>query len=175
MVAFSVGEEELAGLDTKPLVGHLAAWNYFESIDTPANKEFIEKWHEFTKKANRTTNDPMEAHVIGFNMWVKAVEKAQSFEPDKVIDAMIGVSVPNLTGGYSTMMPNHHITKPVYIGEIQARRPAQHGLADAGHCRGAGVVALPRGLARSDRRLAEADVVRQFQRQDRQMRRLMVR
>ena len=119
-VAGQAGEEELAGLDTKPLVGHLAAWNYFESIDTPANKEFIEKWHEFTKKPNRTTNDPMEAHVIGFNMWVKAVEKAQSFEPYKVIAAMIGVSVPNLTGGYSTMMPNHHITKPVYIGEIQA-------------------------------------------------------
>jgi len=119
VVAFSVGEEELAGLDTKPLVGHLAAWNYFESIDTPANKEFIDKWHEFTKKPNRTTNDPMEAHYIGFNMWVKAVEKAGTTEPDKVIDAMIGVSVPNLTGGYSTMMPNHHITKPVYIGEIQ--------------------------------------------------------
>ena len=119
VVAFSVGEEELAGLDTKPLVGHLAAWNYFESIDTPANKDFIAKWHEFTKKPKRTTNDPMEAHVIGFNMWVKAVEKAGAFEPDKVIDALIGVSVPNLTGGYSTMMPNHHITKPVYIGEVQ--------------------------------------------------------
>ncbi len=119
VVAFSVGEEELAGLDTKPLVGHLAAWNYFESIDTPANKEFIKKWHEFTKKPNRTTNDPMEAHYIGFNMWVKAVEKAQSFDPDKVIPAMIGVAAPNLTGGLSTMMPNHHITKPVYIGEIQ--------------------------------------------------------
>ncbi|HEV7479593.1 MAG TPA: transporter substrate-binding protein, partial [Roseiarcus sp.] len=115
-----VGEEELAGLDTKPLVGHLAAWNYFESIDTPANKDFIAKWHEFTKKPNRTTNDPMEAHYIGFNMWVKAVEKAQSFETDKVIAAMIGVAVPNLTGGISTMMTNHHITKPVYIGEIQA-------------------------------------------------------
>jgi urea transport system substrate-binding protein len=119
VVAFSVGEEELAGLDTRPLIGHLAAWNYFESIDTPANKDFIDKWHAFTKKPSRTTNDPMEAHVIGFNMWVKAVEKAGSFEPDKVIDAMIGVSVPNLTGGFSTMMPNHHITKPVYIGEIQ--------------------------------------------------------
>src|SRR5471030_1381811 len=119
VVAFSVGEEELAGLDTKPLLGHLPAWNYFESIDTPENKEFIAKWHEFTKKPNRTTNDPMEAHYIGFNMWVKGVEKAGSFEPDKVIDAMIGVSTPNLTGGLSTMMPNHHITKPVYIGEIQ--------------------------------------------------------
>ncbi|MEO8669537.1 MAG: urea ABC transporter substrate-binding protein [Bauldia sp.] len=120
VVAFSVGEEELAGLDTAPLVGHLAAWNYFESIDTPENKAFIAAWQEYTKNPKRTTNDPMEAHVIGFNMWVKAVEKAGSTDPDKVIDAMIGVSVPNLTGGYSTMMPNHHITKPVLIGEIQA-------------------------------------------------------
>jgi urea transport system substrate-binding protein len=120
VVAFSVGEEELAGLDAKPLVGHLAAWNYFESIDTPENKAFIEKWHEFIKNPKRTTNDPMEAHYIGFNMWVKAVEKAGTTDPDKVIDALIGISVPNLTGGLSTMMPNHHITKPVYIGEIQA-------------------------------------------------------
>src|SRR5258708_6362179 len=120
VVAFSVGEEELAGLDTAPLVGHLAAWNYFESIDTPANKAFIDTWHKFIKNDKRTTNDPMEAHVIGFNMWVKAVEKAGTTDPDKVIDAIIGVSVPNLTGGFSTMMPNHHITKPVYIGEIQA-------------------------------------------------------
>jgi len=120
VVAFSVGEEELAGLDTKPLVSHLAAWNYFESVDTPENKDFIAKWQAYTKNPKRTTNDPMEAHVIGFNMWVKAVEKAGSTDPSKVIDAMIGVSVPNLTGGLSTMMPNHHITKPVLIGEIKA-------------------------------------------------------
>jgi urea transport system substrate-binding protein len=120
VMAFSVGEEELAGFDTAPLVGHLAAWNYFESIDTPENKKFITDWHKFIKNEKRTTNDPMEAHYIGFNMWVKAVEKAGTTDPDKVIDAMIGVSVPNLTGGYSTMMPNHHITKPVLIGEIQA-------------------------------------------------------
>src|SRR3954464_9075199 len=120
VVAFSVGEEELAGIDTKPLVGHLAAWNYFESIDTPENKAFIDQWHAFTKNPKRVTNDPMEAHYIGFNMWVKAVEKAGTTDPDAVIDAMIGVSVPNLSGGYSTMMPNHHITKPVLIGEIQA-------------------------------------------------------
>ena len=120
VVAFSVGEEELAGLDTKPLVGHLAAWNYFESVDTPENKDFIAKWQAYTKNPKRTTNDPMEAHVIGFNMWVKAVEKAGTTDPSKVIDAMIGVSVPNLTGGLSTMMPNHHITKPVLIGEIKA-------------------------------------------------------
>ena len=119
VVAFSVGEEELAGIDTKPLVGHLAAWNYFESVDAPANKAFIDRWHAYTKNAKRTTNDPMEAAYIGFSMWVKAVEKAGTTDHDKVIAAMVGVSVPNLTGGYSTMMPNHHITKPVLIGEIQ--------------------------------------------------------
>jgi urea transport system substrate-binding protein len=119
VVAFSVGEEELAGLDTKPLVGHLAAWNYFQSVKDPINTAFIEKWKAFTKNPKRVTNDPMEAHVIGFNMWVKAVEKAGSTKPDDVIDAIVGVSVPNLSGSYSTMMPNHHITKPVLIGEIQ--------------------------------------------------------
>ncbi len=119
VVAFSVGEEELAGMDTKPLVGHLAAWNYFMSVDTPANKAFIKKWHEFIKNPKRTTNDPMEAHYIGFNMWVKAVQKAGTTDTNAVIDALIGVSVPNLSGGYSTLMGNHHITKPVLIGEIQ--------------------------------------------------------
>ncbi len=119
VMAFSVGEEELAGIDTKPLLGHLAAWNYFMSVDTPENKAFIARWQAFTKNPKRVTNDPMEAHVIGFAMWVKAVEKAGTFEPAKVIDAMIGVAAPNLTGGEATMMPNHHITKPVLIGEIQ--------------------------------------------------------
>ncbi len=119
VVAFSVGEEELSGIDTKPLVGHLAAWNYFMSVDTEENDDFIEKWHAFIKDEKRVTNDPMEAHVIGFNMWVKAVEKAGSTDTDAVVDAMIGVTVPNLSGGYATMMPNHHLTKPVLIGEIQ--------------------------------------------------------
>ena len=119
VVAFSVGEEELAGIDTKPLVGHLAAWNYFQSVDNEANAEFIKTWKAYTKNDKRVTNDPMEAHYIGFNMWVKAVEAAGTTDPDKVIDAMVGVSVPNLSGGYSAMLPNHHITKPVLIGEIQ--------------------------------------------------------
>ncbi|MET0408664.1 MAG: urea ABC transporter substrate-binding protein [Hyphomicrobium sp.] len=119
VVAFSVGEEELAGIDTKNLVGHLAAWNYFMSVDTPANKEFIEKWHAFTKNPKRVTNDPMEAHYIGFNMWVKAVEKAGTTDPDKVIDALPGTEQANLTGGTAKMLPNHHITKPVMIGEIR--------------------------------------------------------
>ncbi|WP_331344317.1 urea ABC transporter substrate-binding protein [Cellvibrio sp. UBA7661] len=119
VVAFSVGEEELSGIDTKPLVGHLAAWNYFMSVENDANSAFIKKWKAFIKNDKRVTNDPMEAHYIGFNMWVKAVEKAKSTDPDKVIDAIVGVEVPNLTGGVSKMLPNHHITKPVLIGEIQ--------------------------------------------------------
>ncbi|MCE3258203.1 MAG: putative UreA short-chain amide or branched-chain amino acid uptake transporter periplasmic [Nitrobacter vulgaris] len=120
VVAFSVGEEELAGLDAKPLVGHLAAWNYFQSIKNPANDAFIKEWQAFTKNPKRTTNDPMEAHVIGFKMWVKAVEKAGTVDPDKVIAALPGIEVPNLTGGTSVMLANHHITKPVFIGEIKA-------------------------------------------------------
>ena len=119
VVAFSVGEEELAGIDTKPLLGHLAAWNYFESIKTPANEKFIKEWQAYTKNPKRVTNDPMEAHYIGFNMWVKAVEKVKSTDPDKVIDALPGTEAPNLTGGTSKMLPNHHITKPVFIGEIK--------------------------------------------------------
>jgi urea transport system substrate-binding protein len=119
VVAFSVGEEELAGLDTAPLIGHLAAWNYFESVDTPENADFIEKWQAFMKSDTEVTNDPMEAHYIGFNMWVKAVEAAGTTDTDAVIEAMNGVAVPNLTGGISSMGANHHITKPVLIGEIR--------------------------------------------------------
>src|SRR5579862_2306057 len=119
VVAFSVGEEELAGIDTKPLVGHLAAWNYFQSVDTPLNKEVVAAFKAFAKDDKRVFNDPMEAHYIGFNMWVKAVEKAGSTDHDAVIDAMVGVSHPNLSGDYATMMPNHHLSKPVLIGEVQ--------------------------------------------------------
>jgi urea transport system substrate-binding protein len=119
VVAFSVGEEELSGIDTTPLVGHLAAWNYFMSIDTPENAAFIKQWHEFIKNDKRVTNDPMEAHVIGFNLWVKAVEKAGTTDTDAVEKAIIGLETPNMTGGMAKMLPNHHITKPVFIGEIQ--------------------------------------------------------
>jgi len=119
VVAFSVGEEELSGFDTTPLVGHLAAWNYFMSVDTPENAEFIAAWQDYIGSTDRVTNDPMEAHYIGFNMWVAAVEAAGTTDPDAVIDAIVGVEVPNLTGGTAVMLPNHHITKPVLIGEIQ--------------------------------------------------------
>jgi urea transport system substrate-binding protein len=120
VIAFSVGEEELSGMDTKPLVGHLAAWNYFMSVESDENAEFIEKWHKFIKSDKRVTNDPMEAHVIGFNLWAKAVEKAGTTEVDAVRQAIIGLEVPNLTGGMAKMLPSHYITKPVFIGEILA-------------------------------------------------------
>jgi urea transport system substrate-binding protein len=119
VVAFSVGEEELSGFDTTPLVGHLAAWNYFMSVETPENEEFIAAWQDYIGSTERVTNDPMEAHYIGFNLWVKAVEAAGSTEADAVIDSIVGLETPNLTGGTATMLPNHHITKPVLIGEIQ--------------------------------------------------------
>ena len=119
VIAFSVGEEELSGIDTAPLVGHLAAWNYFMSVEAAVNDDFIDTWLDFIEDEDRVTNDPMEAHFIGFNMWIEAVKKAGTTDATAVQDAIIGVSVPNLSGGLSTMMPNHHITKPVLIGEIQ--------------------------------------------------------
>ncbi|AKI00038.1 amino acid/amide ABC transporter substrate-binding protein, HAAT family [Hoeflea sp. IMCC20628] len=118
VVAFSVGEEELSGLDTTNLVGHLAAWNYFQSADAPANAEFIKEWKSYAGE-ERVTNDPMEAHYIGFNMWVNAVEAAGTTDVDAVRTAMYGQKFPNLTGTEAEMLPNHHLTKPVLIGEIQ--------------------------------------------------------
>ena len=119
VVAFSVGEEELSGLDTKPLVGHLAAWNYFQSVESEENTAFIKQWKAFIKDKTRVTNDPMEATFIGFNMWAKAVEKAGTTDVDAVESAMIGITSPNLTGGTAVMNKNHHLSKPVLIGEIQ--------------------------------------------------------
>jgi urea transport system substrate-binding protein len=119
VVAFSVGEEELSGLDTKPLVGHLAAWNYFQSVESEENTAFIKQWKAFIKDNKRVTNDPMEATFIGFNMWVKAVEKAGTTDVDTVESAIIGITSPNLTGGTAVMNKNHHLSKPVLIGEIQ--------------------------------------------------------
>ncbi|WP_417722786.1 urea ABC transporter substrate-binding protein [Salipiger sp.] len=120
VVAFSVGEEELSGLDTSNLVGHLAAWNYFMTADTPENAEFIKEWHAFIGDEKRVTNDPMEAHYIGFNMWVKAVEEAGTTDVDAVREHMWGQEFPNLTGGTAVMGVNHHLSKPVLIGEIRA-------------------------------------------------------
>ncbi|MDO9420978.1 MAG: urea ABC transporter substrate-binding protein [Herminiimonas sp.] len=127
VVAFSVGEEELRGVDTKPLVGHLAAWNYFESVKNPVNAAFIKKWKAYAvaKKlpnANTVvTNDPMEATYVGLYMWKQAVEKAKSTDTDKVIAAMAGQTFKAPSGYTLTMdATNHHLHKPVMIGEIKA-------------------------------------------------------
>lgn len=119
VVAFSVGEEELSGLDTSNLVGHLAAWNYFQSAESDANTDFIAAWKAFAGE-ERVTNDPMEAHYIGFNMWVNAATEAGTTDVDAVRTEMYGQEFPNLTGGTAVMLPNHHLAKPVLIGEIQA-------------------------------------------------------
>jgi urea transport system substrate-binding protein len=128
VVAFSVGEEELRGVDTKPLVGHLAAWNYFQSIKSPANTEFIKKWSDYAKakgvaghKDKPLTNDPMEATYLGIMMWKQAVEKAKSTDTDKVIAAMAGQTYKAPSGITSKMdEKNHHLHKSVFIGEVQA-------------------------------------------------------
>jgi len=120
VIAFSVGEEELSGIDTGPLVGHMAAWNYFQSVESDKNDAFVNQWKSFIKDDKRVTNDPMEATYIGFNMWAKAVAKAGTTDVDSVEKAMVGVTVDNLSGGTSVMNKNHHITKPVLIGEIQS-------------------------------------------------------
>jgi urea transport system substrate-binding protein len=127
VVAFSVGEEELRGVDTKPLVGHLAAWNYFMSVKNPANDSFKAKWAKYAKAHNLPgadkplTNDPMEATYIGVYMWKQAVEKAKSFDVDKVIAAMSGQTFQAPDGFLVTMdSKNHHLHKPVLIGEVKA-------------------------------------------------------
>jgi urea transport system substrate-binding protein len=128
VVAFSVGEEELRGVDTKPLQGHLAAWNYFMSIKAPANDAFIKKWSDYAKakgiaghKDKPLTNDPMEATYIGINMWAQAVKKAGSTDTDKVIAAMAGQTFTAPSGITSTMdAKNHHLHKSVFIGEVKA-------------------------------------------------------
>lgn len=119
-VAFSVGEEELAGIDTKPLVGHLAAWNYFMSVEAPVNTEFKKMWGSYIKNDKRVTNDPMEATYTGFKMWAQAVTQAKSTAVDAVRTAMYGQKVDAPSGYTEQMWENHHLSKPVMIGEIQA-------------------------------------------------------
>ena len=151
VVAFSVGEEELAGLDTKPLVGHLAAWNYFESVDTPENKAFIDQWHKFIKNDKRTTNDPMEAHYIGFNQWVKRSREGWHHgirRGDRCAYRRLGAEPLGwLLDDHAE--PPHHQARADRRNSI--RRPVQHGLADAGSCGGTGMVAVRRGHEGSDR------------------------
>ena len=148
VVAFSVGEEELRGVDTKPLVGHLAAWNYFMSIKNPTNDRVHQEVELTTPRPKNIaghkdkplTNDPMEATYIGIHMWAQAVEKAKSTDTDKVIAAMAGQTFKAPGGFTSTMDPkNHHLHKPVFIGEIKSRRPVQRRVEDAGPGQGPAV------------------------------------
>jgi urea transport system substrate-binding protein len=119
VMAFSLGEQELSRIDSAPLLGHLAAWNYFMTVKSPLNGEFIPRWQQFVHDESRVTNDPMEAHYIGFNMWIKAVEKAGTTDPKAVRRAIIGIRIPNLSGSDAEMLPGHQISKPVLIGKIQ--------------------------------------------------------
>jgi urea transport system substrate-binding protein len=126
VVAFSVGEEELRGVDTKPLLGHLAAWNYFMSVKNPENEAFIKKYRAYAKEKKLpnadkvVTNDPMEATYVGMHMWKQAVEKAKTTDVDKVIEAMGGQKFKAPCGFELTMdKTNHHLHKPVMIGEIR--------------------------------------------------------
>ena len=173
VVAFSVGEEELAGLDTKPLVGHLAAWNYFESIKTPANEAFIKEWHAFTKNPKRTTNDPMEAHYIGFNMWVKAVEKVEvdrSRQGDRRAARHQGAE-PDRRHLDDAAEPPHH--QAGLHRRNPRRRPVRRGVEDQGPGARRSMVALPARLQGPHRRLGEAQV-RQLQHRDQEVRRRIV-
>ncbi len=121
VIAFSVGEEELKGLDTSNLVGHLAGWSYFQSIDTPQNKEFIAKWRAYMKDPRQVTNDPVESAYILINLWAKAVKKAGATDVASVSKAIIGESIVSPGGNTVTMNANHHVTKPVLIGEVNAQ------------------------------------------------------
>ena len=138
VIAFSVGEEELSGLDAAPLVGHLAAWNYFMSIQTEENDEFIDEWLDFIGDDDRVSNDPMEAHYIGFNMWVEAVTKAGTTDSEAVQDAIIGVTVPNLTGGMATMfieVMRQHLDKAGLSAEGAAAKPTEGDEANEEKCK----------------------------------------
>ncbi len=171
VVAFSVGEEELAGLDTEPLVGHLAAWNYFMSVDTDENAEFIETWHDFIGNEDRVTNDPMEAHYIGFNMWVKAVEAAGTTDTDAVHrgdDRRRGAEPDRRPQRHDAQPPHHQAGAG---GRDPGRRPVRGRLGDDRPGRRRRMVRPSAGIGGSDRRLALADVLRQLQRRHRPVRR----
>jgi len=119
VMGFSMGEEELAGIDTKPLVGHLTAWSYFQSINTPENKVFVDKWHAYTKDPKRVTNDPMESGYLLINMWAHAVQQAGTTDVNAVRQALMGQKMKSPSGFEVTMGTNHFISKPLMIGEIR--------------------------------------------------------
>ncbi len=173
VVAFSVGEEELAGIDTRPLVGHLAAWNYFQSINAPINAEFIKKWKAFTKNPKRVSNDPMEAHVIGFQMWVNAVEKVKIGRPRRGDRCASGHHRAQSHGRHLDHAgePSHH--QAGLHRRSARRRPVRRGVEDARSRSGGSLVAASRRFARPDGRLGQAEM-RQLQHRHQAVRRVVV-
>ncbi len=125
IMAFSVAEDELRSMDTQYLVGHLAAWNYYQSVKTPQNAQFVKNFQAFAKKNKlpeadkRVTDDPMEAAYISVNIWALAAAKAKSFDVDKVRKAAYGMKFKAPGGEVSMDERNHHLHKPVLIGEIK--------------------------------------------------------
>jgi urea transport system substrate-binding protein len=119
VMAFSVGERELLGADIFP-VGHLAAWNYFQSINSAENKAFVKMWTDFNEQRDKITHDPMEATFIGFRMWAQAVVQAGTTDVDAVRQAMYGQRIKAPSGFEVVMNTNHHLSKPVMIGKISS-------------------------------------------------------
>jgi urea transport system substrate-binding protein len=119
-MAFSIGERELSGVDTIPLIGHMAAWNYFQSVKSPENEAFIQMWTNFNAQRDKTTNDPMEATLIGFRMWAQAVVQAGTTDVNAVRQAMYGQRLKAPSGFEVVMNTNHHLSKPVMIGKINS-------------------------------------------------------
>ena len=150
VVAFSVGEEELAGIDTKPLVGHLAAWNYFQSIKDAEQRRVhrqVEGLHQ-EPEARHQRPDGSPRHRLR-HVGRRRSRRPSTTDPDKVIDALPGIEAPNLTGGISKMLPNHHITKPVFIGEVRADGQFDVVWKTAGPRPGRRLVEVPRRAPRT--------------------------
>jgi urea transport system substrate-binding protein len=119
VMALSIGQRELRGEDIAP-VGHLAAWNYFQSINSAENEVFVKMWADFNEQHDKITNDPMEATFIGFRMWAQAVVQAGTTDVDAVRQAMYGQRIKAPSGFEVVMNTNHHLSKPVMIGKINS-------------------------------------------------------
>jgi urea transport system substrate-binding protein len=128
VVSFSVSEDEFRGMPAKQLVGQLGCWTYFQSIKSPANEKFVSAFQAWLKttstpgivKEGRVTCSPMVLSYDGVYLWKAAVEKAGSFEVDKVREALKGGLSFDGPGGKVTTQKNMHLTKNVYIGETRA-------------------------------------------------------
>jgi urea transport system substrate-binding protein len=120
VMALSVGERELLEVGTSNLAGHLAAWNYFQSIKSPENDAFVKMWADFSEQRDKTTNDPMEATFIGFRMWAQAVVQAGTTDVNAVRQAMYGQRIKAPSGFEVVMNTNHHLSKPAMIGKLNS-------------------------------------------------------